>query len=93
MPEAAPTTPVTPDKADRIYYYVSLPLYKHKVFKCQGYGAENPEHRAFYIPHFEKHGGQNAMNNSDVKLGPFRVLTFQGYRGNLVDENGEAFSG
>lgn len=44
------TAPVT--QLDRSYYYRPLAFFGGKVFKCAGFGAENPEHRAFYTNHF-----------------------------------------
>lgn len=54
----------------RIYYYVSLAFFNHKVLKCAGFGAENLDHRKFYLPHFREQGA----NDQKASQGPFTVV-------------------
>jgi hypothetical protein len=44
---------------EKQYYYRPIKFYGGKVFKCAGFGAENPEHRKFYVDYFKKNGDQD----------------------------------
>ena len=67
----------------KLSYYVSIPYYDHKVFKCAGQGAESPEHRAFYVPYFE----QNGTGHDPSRTGPatVHILPFIADRITIVD--------
>lgn len=75
------------DSAKR-HYYVSLPFYGHKVFKCAGFGAEKPDHLAFYKPHFERYGGEGTGKDAEAK-GPYTVLILDEYVGDKVTADGK----
>jgi hypothetical protein len=70
------------------YYYVSLPVFDHKILKCAGHGAEDDNHRAFYKPYFERYG-HAAHRNSNLeeqaeKNGPYRVVITDAYLGDKI---------
>lgn len=65
-------------------YYISLYHFKHLTLKCGGLSPDD-EHRAFYIPYFQKHGYDciRAMNQEPDAKGPYTVIVAP-YQGNLV---------
>ncbi len=70
---------------EREYYYQAFSAYGGTVYKCRGFGAERPEHRAFYEPHFlkcENQGGSNWLPD---------LVVLKGYRGDRIqrDASGE----
>lgn len=48
----------------KLYYYLEIPHFTRvyggtrDVYKSQGHGAEDAEHRAFYEPHFAAKGSK-----------------------------------
>lgn len=72
---------------NRLYYYVSLPYYGHRVYKCCGHGAEDAAHRAFYVPHFEQHG----TGNSSIDKGPSSVVVLP-FMGNRIEAAGDGWT-
>lgn len=72
------------DKHARLYYYrpiAALP----GVFKCAGFGAEDPKHREFYIPHFTK----TADESSGLAAGAPLVMP---YAGDRITADGKLFN-
>lgn len=61
----------------RAYYYRPLKHYEGKVLKCAGFGAESPEHLAFYGAFFARNGD----NSTTMLPGVFVVV---GYRGDRI---------
>jgi len=61
------------ENKNRLYYYRPL-LNNESVLKCAGFGAEKPEHRAF----FEKHFTENA--DATFAAGAPVISTYQGDR-------------
>lgn len=43
----------TQNNEGRVYYYRPL-AGNSRVFKCAGFGAEQEDHRAFYVPYFTR---------------------------------------
>lgn len=61
----------------RLYYYRPLAYYGGRVLKCAGHGAENEEHRRFYLAYFD----------TELEKGRFLpgVQVLEGYRGDRID--------
>lgn len=77
-------------KISKLYYYVSLPFYDHKVFKCAGFGAEDEQHRAFYVPWFEQNGQPNTTDRAGYAAkGPFEVAILDQAIGNLITRDAD----
>jgi len=67
------------------HYYVSIPVYGHRIFKYAGevpIGMEDDYTEAF------KRFGPSGLQGSDEKDGPYKVLIFLSHRGDQVDERG-----
>jgi hypothetical protein len=65
-------------QAKLLYYYRPLRRYP-SVYKCAGHGAENPEHRAFYVKFWTK------LDTDPVYLPGCIVRSYQGDRITLDD--------
>jgi hypothetical protein len=68
----------------REYYYVSLPYYGHQVFRCQGSGAEDAQHREFYEKYFREHGPSVVKKTEE---GPYTVLILSEAQRNAAGPN------
>lgn len=69
---------------ERSYYYRPLRYYRGTVYKCAGFGAEDPKHRAFYEPFFNGPGCDPEQHKmGDVSYLP-GVVILQGYRGDRI---------
>jgi hypothetical protein len=66
------------------YYYVSLPYYGHQVFRCQGSGAEDAQHREFYEKYFREHGPSVVKKTEE---GPYTVLILSEAQRNAAGPN------
>lgn len=77
--QAAAIRKVLLEKANKLgrCFYVSIPYFHHKVFKCAG-GVGDEKHEAFYTEYFAKDGCQVAISN--------------GYLGDRVKQNGSPFT-
>ena len=72
------------------HYYVSIPVYGHKVFKYVGevpLGAEYNYTEAF------KRYGLTGLPSVDEKYGPYDVLVFPSFRGDQIDDEGAKYPG
>ena len=67
-----------PSQTERVYYYRPCQFDNGQTFKCAGHGAEKPEHRAFYLPHFDSPVG---LERTYLLPG---VVMLQGYHGDQI---------
>ncbi len=78
---STPSLPSPVTQLDRFYYYRPLAFFKGTVFKCAGFGAEKPEHRAFYEKHFTQVKEQGFLPG---------CVILQGYHGDRIEQvNGQ----
>ena len=64
-------------QTDRHYYYRPCAYNNGATLKCAGHGAEDPSHRAFYLPHFDK-----ADDGRHLLTG---TLVLEGYHGDQIE--------
>ena len=70
------------------HYYVSIPVYGHKVFK---YAGEVPLGMD-YTEAFKRYG-LTGLPGADEEDGPYDVLVFPSFRGNQIDDEWAEYPG
>jgi len=62
----------------KLYYYRPCAYNNGATLKCAGHGAEDADHRAFYVPYFNSEKGL-----ADTHLMP-GVVVVEGYQGDQI---------